>query len=375
VNLAFYVSGHGFGHATRSFEVIRALQRLAPGIRIFLRTEVPRWFVERSLGTSVTLAAARTGVGVVQVDSLSLDEEQTAREAGAFYATFDGRAREEAGWLAQIDAALVVGDIPPLAFRSARAAGIPSIGIANFTWDWIYGAYASFRAIAPHVVPAIQEAYASMSLALRLPFAGGFATIPNIRDIPLIARRSTENRDRVRALLALDAARPVVLVSFGGHGARVPFEQVVNENQLTLVATDHEIVSAIPPALADRLRSVPAGVLTGLGLRYEDLLAASDCVVSKPGYGIVSECMANGRSLLYPSRGHFPEYDVMVREMSTALRAAFITQEELLAGRWGPAIEALLASPAVPPPTALNGAEIAATAILDLAEENQAGRL
>jgi L-arabinokinase len=367
VNLAFYISGHGFGHATRSFEVIRTLQRLAPGIRIHIRSEIPRWFVERSLGTSVIVSTARTDVGIVQVDSLSLDEEQTAREAGAFYDTFDDRVLAEAVWLAECGASVVVGDIPPLAFAAARAADIPSLGIANFTWDWIYSAYASFPVIAPHVVAAFQEAYASMSLALRLPFAGGFATIPAIRDIPLIARRSTQDRHRVRRLLALDTGRPVVLVSFGGHGAPVPFEQVVNDSNITLVATDHEIVSEIAPAPADRLRRVPASVLASHGLQYEDLLAASDCVVSKPGYGIVSECIANETALLYTSRGHFAEYEVMVREMSAVLRTGFIAQEELRAGRWGRAIEAVLASPAPASRMALNGAEVAAAAIVELA--------
>ena len=50
-------------------------------------------------------------------------------------------------------------------------------------------------------------------------------------------------------------------------------------------------------------------------LRYEDLVAAADVVVSKPGYGIVSECIANDTALLYTSRGRLIEYDVMVAEM------------------------------------------------------------
>ena len=44
------------------------------------------------------------------------------------------------------------------------------------------------------------------------------------------------------------------------------------------------------------------------GYRYEDLVRAVDVVVTKPGYGIISECIANDTALLYTSRGDFREY-------------------------------------------------------------------
>ena len=60
-------------------------------------------------------------------------------------------------------------------------------------------------------------------------------------------------------------------------------------------------------------------------------------VISKPGYGIVSECIANGAALLYTSRGRFMEYDVFVAEMPRVLRCREISQEDLFAGRWADA--------------------------------------
>ena len=41
------------------------------------------------------------------------------------------------------------------------------------------------------------------------------------------------------------------------------------------------------------------------GLRYEDLVHAADAVETKPGYGIIAECLAHETALLYTSRGHF----------------------------------------------------------------------
>jgi L-arabinokinase len=107
-------------------------------------------------------------------------------------------------------------------------------------------------------------------------------------------------------------------------------------------------------------------MLADRGLRYEDLVAASDVVVSKPGYGIVSECIANDTSLLYTPRGRFAEQDVFERDMPALVRCRRIETDDLMAGRWQTAIEGLLAQPrpASVPPT--DGAEVAATAILAL---------
>ncbi len=99
-------------------------------------------------------------------------------------------------------------------------------------------------------------------------------------------------------------------------------------------------------------------------MHYQDLVAAADVVVSKPGYGIVSECVANGTALLYTSRGRFAEYDVFVSEMSQYLRNRYMPPEALMAGRWAAAIDDLLAQQAVAPPR-IDGAEISAQILLD----------
>ena len=83
--------------------------------------------------------------------------------------------------------------------------------------------------------------------------------------------------------------------------------------------------------------------LYGQGLRYEDLVAAVDVVLTKPGYGIVSECIANDTAMVYTSRGRFAEYDVFVREMPNYLRCEFISQDDLHAGRWLASLERVMA--------------------------------
>ena len=100
------------------------------------------------------------------------------------------------------------------------------------------------------------------------------------------------------------------------------------------------------------------------GYRYEDLVRAVDVVATKPGYGIISECLANDTAILYTSRGDFIEYGVLVEAMPRFLRAELIDHADLFAGRWGAHLDRLLAQPEPPEQPATDGAEVAAARLL-----------
>ena len=313
MTIVFYISGHGLGHASRDIEVIHAILARRPDARIVIRTGAEAWLFALNV-PQAELQPCEVDTGVVQIDSLRLDEELTARAACRFYADFDDRAAGEARRLRDLGTGLVIGDIPPLAFAAADREGIASVALGNFTWDWIYSVYPAFDALAPDVIPTLRAAYATATRALRLPFHGGFEPMSAVtRDIPLIARRSRrDRRDTRRQLGVVTDAQLLVLACFSAYGAPLPANVSRGADGFTLLTVDRD-----PPH----------------GLAYQDLVAAADVVVSKPGYGIVSECIANDTALLYTSRGRFIEYDRFVAEMPRRLRCRYISQEDLFAGR------------------------------------------
>jgi L-arabinokinase len=367
VTIVFYISGHGLGHASRDIEVINSVTLRRPGARIVVRTSAPRWFFEQFARGSIELQEVEVDTGVVQIDSLRLDEDETALRAARFYATFEARVEAEAAVLAELDASVVVGDVPPLAFAAATRARVRSMALANFTWDWIYGAYPRFERLAPGVIGLIRGVYGRTTRALRLPLHGGFEPMADVtEDVPLVARRAKHRRETVRRALDIGDDAVVVLASFGGYGLRLPYREIARVSRFTLVVTDHET----GPEETDTggpLRRYEHKALAARDLEYPDLVAAADVVISKPGYGIVSECIVNGSALLYTARGRFVEHDMLVAEMPRVLRCRYIPQEDLLTGVWDDAVDALLGQP--PPPERLlaNGAEVAADAIIAMA--------
>jgi L-arabinokinase len=363
-SVAFYISGHGYGHASRQIEIINALgARLPAGFQVVIRTAAARWLFDRTLTTPVIFLEGPCDSGVIQIDSVRLDEQATARAAADFYGTVAARRDAEAAILRRHDAQLVIADAPPLACLGAATAGIPSIVTSNFTWDWIYSGYSeTFSRHAPEVIPLIGEAYALAAAGWRLPMHGGFESVPLVLDLPFVARHAHADHPRARVFecLGIPGGRPVVLSSFGGYGLHGLDHSTLDcLDSWTVVLTGREPRPRLPAGVA----YVDEREIYDAGFRYEDLVAAVDVVATKPGYGIISECVANDTAILYTSRGRFLEYDVMVREMPRVLRCEFLDLPSLLAGRWLDALDRLLASPPPPKHPRTDGADIAALMI------------
>jgi L-arabinokinase len=342
-SIAFYISGHGFGHASRQVEIINSFGARHPDARIFVRSSAARWLLERTIRVPFELGDRPVDTGVVQIDSLHLDARETIVRAADFYATFDRRAADEARLLRERNTRLVIVDAAPLGCEAAALAGIPSAVVSNFTWDWIYAGYGEHLHQGPDVIPTIQRAYRRALAAWRLPMHGGFESFETITDVPFVARHARHSREETRRRLHLPLEVKLVLPTFGGYGT-----QGVDYAQLDF-GPDWRVLADFD----DRL-------IYEAGLRYEDVVRAVDVVFTKPGYGIISECIANDTPMVYTSRGRFAEYDVLVREMPRYLRCAYLDQASLLAGRWRAAADAAVNAPAPleHPPT--NGADVVA---------------
>jgi L-arabinokinase len=346
-SIVFYISGHGFGHASRTIEVINALADRRPDLHVIIRSSVAPWLVARTARAGVQLSPVEVDTGVVQIDSLNLDAAESIRRADAFMATLDARVEAELEFLRANGAVMTVSDLPALGIAAGARADIPAVALGNFTWDWIYEHYEGGAAVAGK----IGAIYRHTTTALRLPMWGGFNTMPSIVDMPLVARRSRRTPAETRLALGIPSDRPVVLTSFGGYGIAG-----LDAEALQSMRGYHVLL----PGMIDE------HAIYDRGFRYEDLVQAVDVVVTKPGYGIISECIANDTALLYTSRGDFREYQVLVDAMPGLLRCAFIDHAELFGGRWQPHLDALLAQPSPAAKVATNGAEVAADILGDL---------
>ena len=353
-----YVSGHGYGHATRVGEVLRAVSALAPRMPVAVVTSGPERLYRRAVPDPLEFRHLECDVGLVQKDALVMDEPASIARWRAFVGGDGERIAGEARWLRQRGARVVLGDIPPLAFVAATEAGVPSVGLSNFSWDWIYRYMSARHPGLAEAADWAAAAYRRCGLLLQLPFAGDLSAFPRREEIPLVARQPTMSRNEARRRLGLPKG-PLALISFGGLG--LPrFDPSV----LRHVTGWNFVVTGIGRVGTANATGLDVGRAAALGVEYIDIVGAADVCVTKPGYGIVSDAIAARTPMVYTERGDFPEYPILVEEMARWLPSRHVSNADLLAGRLGPVLDEVRAAP-FPPPPDMSGADHGARRLLE----------
>ena len=357
-SILFYVSGHGYGHARRSAEVIRALRHVAPDVNVYVRTSAPAEMF-RGLAAGPVVPSG-IDVPVVEKDPLCLDWHATLGGAADLLRRRRPVVAREVDAIREIGPSLVVADVPFLAGDVAAALGVPCVAVSNFTWDWIYEPHRGSHPDGAAVVRGARSSYGQMAALLQLPFGHDTDAFGQVIPVPLVARLPTLESAEVERRLGLDAFDKRTRVLVGMRGG-------VDGSTLDRAA------AGAPGFLFLRLDrgEESAGAETGnvrpvrldTSLDFADLLTVSDVVVSKLGYGMIADCIAAGTRLVWPPREGFREDEVTAAEAPRYLRMARAEAESFRSGQWREALDAVMALPDPPEQMPLDGAAACAAFI------------
>ena len=322
----FYITGHGFGHARRMAQVARALAARSAGSSIHIRTAAPAHIFEPLPGINVD--HSNIDCGLIEKDALTIDREASLTRLVGFMRGRDAIIGHELTVVRAIEPALIVADIPFLAGDVATAAGAACVGISNFTWDWIYENLFGDDPRYADLAPAIVAGYAKMNALLELPFGQTCPAIGHKIPTPLIAAHSVRDKQQILCGLGLaDDVRPRVLLGMRGGLPPDTLIAGVQDAPAFLFLCPHAPATGLP----DNAR----GIIIGPDLDFSDAVAISDVVISKLGYGIVSDCIAAQARLLWPPREGFAEDQVMAARAPRSLRMLPIPRDDFRHGRWG----------------------------------------
>jgi len=348
--IAYYVSAHGYGHGVRSSDIVRSLNAHYPEIPVTVVSRLPHDFLLHRFSPRNRIRAAAFDVGMVQLDSIRVDVPATLSEIERLMAGREELIRRECDLIRRDSIGLVVVDIPSLPLQAAARAGVPGLAVGNFSWDWIYSSFVEKDSRWSPVVEGLAEGYARADLLLRLPFSHSMDAFPRIEDIPLLAEPGKERREEIADLSGADPDRRWVLLSF----TTLDWDEDALRNVGQL--PDHEFFTVLP------LEWKESGIhaIDRSRIPFSDVLASVDAVVSKPGFGIVSECAVNNKPLLYADRGDFLEYPILVRAIERHLRSHHLPSDRLYRGDLQEGLERLRERPDPPAAPERGGAIIAA---------------
>ncbi|KAF5391511.1 hypothetical protein D9757_002458 [Collybiopsis confluens] len=137
----YYCSGHGFGHATRvsafASQLLRLPERDRPSVYIVSSAPQHVFADSVALGAQYRWADWVDPV-IVQPLAYRVDRQKSVEVLKAFLKNKDAFLEIEREWLTAVTARCVLSDAAFLGCLAAKAAGIPSILITNFTFDSVY---------------------------------------------------------------------------------------------------------------------------------------------------------------------------------------------------------------------------------------------
>ncbi len=322
-SIAYYVSSHGYGHGVRSCSIIRAINELFPEVNVRIVSRLASSFLTSHLASERnSIRAESFDVGMTQIDSIRVDVDSTLEKVRQLYAQRERLVQRESAFLRQEGIQLIVADVPAIPLEAAAMNSIPRLAVGNFGWDWIYSEFIPRNSAWKSIVGIIREEYAKADLLLRLPFCEKMSAFSRIEDIPLVASPGESKRAEIAELSRCEAARKWILLSF--TTLEWTEEALANVERLA----DYEFFTVRPLEWQRRnIHALDAGQIS-----FSDVLASMDAVITKPGFGIVSDCIVNRKPLIYADRSDFLEYAVLEEGIRKYLRHLHIPTQDLYRG-------------------------------------------
>ncbi|MGE5609737.1 MAG: hypothetical protein ACM359_10820 [Bacillota bacterium] len=357
----FYVSGHGFGHARRVAQVIRAMEAMDPSLQVLVRTTAPSGIFAGFTRTAVYPPDEPIDFGAAEQDALSIDVPETLRQVADLLRRRSHLVERELVFLRANPIDLIVADIPYLAGEVAQAAGVPCLAIGNFTWDWIYQPYvANSPAYAP-LVAQIRSMYAKMIGVLRLPFAHSMDGFRQVTDVPLVVNHPQYDRETILRRLGIPTSdsRPKILIGMRGGVSSESLRSAIESTRDFLFLSFQDYPGPAP----EQFRRVRLDAT----LDFTDVLSVCDAIVSKLGYGTVAEAIVCRTAILWPRRSGFCEEEIMESQCPHYLRMKPLLLDDYRTGRWTGPLRSLLEQPMPSGTLQTDGAAACANAILNAA--------
>lgn len=335
---------------------MEAIAGIDASIRFEIFTTVPAWLFEASLSAPFAYHALQADIGLVQPSAFQVDLEATLRQLNRFYPVEQRRIAEISGQIRQLRCALIVCDIAPLGILVAAHAGIPSVLVENFTWDWIYQEYATGEARMLPYIQYLEPIFAGADYHIQAePVCAGRGA--DLITAPVARRIRTEGQATKRRF-GLTVDEKMVMITSGGISSRYGF--------FKKLATVAEITFVIPGSgqeleFRDNLILLPHRS----DFYHPDLVNAADAVIGKLGYSTLAEVYHAGVPFGYIPRSNFRESDRMVEFIKSEMCAVALEESEFQAGNWIAKLDTLFAL-ARCPRHGCNGADQAGQFIANL---------
>ena len=324
--IAYFVSSHGFGHATRTAAIITEIHKQAPQLHFIIISGMPANFWKVSLSPSLkfTCHSMKTDIGMIQKDSFKFDLSKTITSLKKYLLKIKNKDFSLPALLEVENADHVISDISPIGLAFAKYNGIKSTLVENFTWDWIYQEYVNENKEFLSLSSKLHEVFASADSTIQVtPFCElkNFAS----QTKPVYRYARTESNITKRQL-GLNPKQDFTLISTGGIGYDYKcLELLKKRDEVIVICRDQNKITRSENLIYLPLKS---------DFYFPDLVKASSQVIGKVGYGTVVESWGNGKRFCGITRDKFRESDILKDFIIYKKMGQVISVDEFDSGEW-----------------------------------------
>lgn len=338
-HLLVCISGHGYGHAAQTVPVLNVLSTLLPDIRLTIRSRVPLSYLRERLRVPFSYLHETVDIGLLMASALDVRAADSVAAYKHLHQEWGLQVRQESQRLAELAPDFVLSNVGYLPLAGAYHARIPCAAMSSLNWADIFEHYCGAMSGTHGIIEQMRRSYCHAQAFLRMAPAMPMGDLPNRLDIEPVAHLGNDRREEIRQRTGLAADEKLVLVSLGGIGGK---HSIVHWPRLPKVRwmVPENMHGGHPDAL----------VLESLELPFSDVLASSDALVCKPGYGSFVEAAHAGVPLLYAERPDWPETPYLKTWLAAHGRGSEISRSSLVSGDFAAQLQALWQSPCLPRP-------------------------
>lgn len=298
-SIVFYISDHGFGHASRSLALIENMIQFDKEVKIFIKTgekqlDFCKAYLSKFNCDNIYYESKKNDIGLIlKQGSLEVDKQRLKCELENWINGWDYYINQEEKFYKENNVDLIISDITPQAFIIGNKLSIKTLAITNFTW---YEMYKEFFGIN-YITDKLYEAYNLAGEVFLYPLnEPNNLPFKNYKNVGFVARQTNEKFvQKIIEKYLGNLYRRIIFISVG---------RSVNLKKEICVKYDDNIYIYTEGL---NLKGENTYKLSSNTVNVHDYIAASDLLITKAGWSSISEAVTSRVPLLVVDRSEVIE--------------------------------------------------------------------
>lgn len=274
-------------------------------------------------------------IGMVNTDANTVEAHASLARYRALFDDFETVVAAEMDRQRRFAPDVVLSNVGFVPLEAARRLNIPAVAMAPFHWGQVLNAYCGRMSGGAALVERLEAIYSTCDLFIvTTPHVPMDAGIP-FRVVGPVCTAAASRRAALDAAVGAPRDTRLALVAMGGIGGALPTESWPRFPGWRFIHRGPDTCTSHPDVING----------DALPFTFTELVASVDAVLTKPGYGTVTECACAGTPILFRSRNDWPETPHMMGWAARHTATEELDEVAFKSGNFQEKLQAVLHAP------------------------------